>query len=321
LIAATAFADHHVLRFATVAPDGTEWARLSRAFAREVEDETHGEVTVKWYFGGIAGDEADMIARVRRGQLDGVASGGGLCQRLAPTVRVVHLAGLFQSREEALYVLGRLKPRIDQEFAHAGFANLGEAGFGVDIVFSRTPVRSLEDLRRGRFWIWDLDDVYRAELPVMGIHVVPRPLDKALGAYERGEIDGFIGIPAAALAFQWSTRARYFSDLRVGYVLGCLVLAESALDPLPTEAQNAVRGAAGRLMRHMEDMGEQQDAALVHSLFGKQGMRRVEVSKLFRTEFLDAARAARLKLGPSLTTQSLLDDINGWLADYRSDHH
>jgi len=321
LIAATASADHHVLRFATVAPDGTEWARLSRAFAREVEDETHGEVTVKWYFGGIAGDEADMIARVRRGQLDGVASGGGLCQRLAPTVRVVHLVGLFQSREEALYVLGRLKPRIDQEFAHQGFANLGEAGFGVDIVFSRAPVRSLEDLRRGRFWIWDLDDVYRAELPAMGIHVVPRPLDKALGAYERGEIDGFIGIPAAALAFQWSTRARYFSDLRVGYVLGCLVMAESALDPLPTEAQNAVRGAAGRLMRHMEDMGEQQDAALVHSLFEKQGMRRVEVSKLFRTEFLDAARAARLKLGPSLTTQSLLDDINGWLADYRSDHH
>jgi hypothetical protein len=44
------------------------------------------------------------------------------------------------------------------------------------------------------------------------------------------------------------------------------------------------------------------------------------VSKSFRTEFLDAARSARLKLGSSLTTQRLLDDINGWLADYRSDH-
>ncbi|MGZ3405855.1 MAG: hypothetical protein ACXVAN_05380, partial [Polyangia bacterium] len=53
----------HVLRFATIAPDGTEWARLSRNFAREVEQGTDGEVQIKWYFGGIAGDEKEMIAR------------------------------------------------------------------------------------------------------------------------------------------------------------------------------------------------------------------------------------------------------------------
>jgi TRAP-type C4-dicarboxylate transport system substrate-binding protein len=321
LIATLCQADHHVLRFATVAPDGTEWARLSRTFAREVEEETHGELAIKWYFSGIAGDEKEMIARIKRGQLDGVASGGMLCQRLAPTMRAVHIVGLLQSREEALYVLGRLKPRIDDEFEHAGFANLGEAGFGSDIVFSRTPVSTLEDLQRGRYWVWDLDEVYRAELPSIGIKAEPLPVDQALAAFEAGKLDGFIGIPAAALAFQWSARARYYSDLRVGYVLGCLVVAQTAFDPLPMEAQKAVRGAAARLMRHMEDIGEQQDMTLIHSLFEKQGMHRVEVSRSFRSDFLDAARAARLKLGASLTTQSLLDDINGWLADYRSDHH
>ena len=73
-------------------------------------------------------------------------------------------------------------------------------------------------------------------------------------------------------------------------------------------------------MRQMEDMGQRQDDALLGSLFAKQGVHRVEVSQSFRTEFLDAARAARLKLGSSLTTQALLDEINGWLADYRSEH-
>jgi TRAP-type C4-dicarboxylate transport system substrate-binding protein len=310
----------HVLRFATVAPDGSEWARLTRAFGREIEEATHGEVQVKWYFGGIAGNEEEMIARVRRGQLDGVASGGMLCQRLAPTMRVVHIVGLFQSREEALYVLGRLKPRLDKEFAHAGFRNLGEAGFGVDVLFSRTPIRTLDDLRQQRMWIWNLDDVYKLEMPALGLRATPLPLEGALNAFEDGKLDGFIGIPSAALVFQWSTRARYFSDLRVGYVMGCLVVSNGAFDPLPIEAQNAVDAAAGRLMRHMEDMGEQQDEALLKSLFAKQGMHRIEVSQTFRTDFLDAARAARLRLGTSLTTQALLDDINGWLADYRSDH-
>ncbi|HEY1585423.1 MAG TPA: hypothetical protein VGH63_07010, partial [Polyangia bacterium] len=76
----------------------------------------------------------------------------------------------------------------------------------------------------------------------------------------------------------------------------------------------------GRLMRRMEDTGQRQDDALMRSLFAKQGAHRIEVSQNFRSEFLDAARAARLRLGTTLTTQALLDEINGWLADYRSDH-
>jgi TRAP-type transport system periplasmic protein len=310
----------HVLRFATAAPDGTEWARMSRSFAREIEEQTRGDVQIKWYFGGIAGNEAEMIDRMRRGQLDGVASGGMLCQRLAPTMRVVHIVGLFQSREEALYVVGRLKPHVDRELDKAGFTNLGEAGFGTDILFSRTPIRTLDDLKKTRLWTWDLDEVYKLEMPALGMRTARLPLEGALAAYDKGDIDGFIGIPSAALVFQWAARARYFSDLRVGYVMGCLVVTNDAFDPLPLEAQRVVHGAAGRLMRQMEDMGQRQDDALVNSLFAKQGAHRVDVSQSFRTEFLDAARAARHKLGTSLTTQALLDEINGWLADYRSEH-
>ncbi|MCU1283115.1 MAG: TRAP-type C4-dicarboxylate transport system, substrate-binding protein [bacterium] len=260
-----------------------------------------------------------MIARIRRGLLDGVASGGMTCQRLAPTMKVIRIVGLFQSREEALYVLGRLKPRLDKEFARSGFTNLGEAGFGSDLVFSRTPIRSFEELRRARLWVWDVDDVYKAELPALGMRPTPLPIEAALTAFEADQIDGFISVATAALAYQWSTRAHYFTDLRVGYLMGCLVVAQNAFDELPIESQAAVHAAAARMMRHMEDMGERQDGALLTSLFEKQGMHRIEVSRTLRTEFLDAARQARLRLGTTLTTQALLDEINGWLADYRSD--
>ena len=101
-----------VLRIATAAPDGTGWAREIRAFAREVEISTHGKVTVKWYFGGIAGDEVEVADRVQRGQLDGTASGGVLCQRSSPTMRVIGLQGMVQTRDEARHLHGLLRADI-----------------------------------------------------------------------------------------------------------------------------------------------------------------------------------------------------------------
>ena len=68
----------HVVRMATPAPEGTGWAREIHAISREVEAATHDGVKLKWYLGGIAGDELQMGERVRRDQLDGVGSGGML---------------------------------------------------------------------------------------------------------------------------------------------------------------------------------------------------------------------------------------------------
>src|SRR4051794_39797241 len=87
MVACVAQAEPRILRLGTIAPDGTAWAREFNTFAREVETETGKQVKVKWYFGGIAGDESEMLERVRRGQLDGAASGGPLCERLSPSLR------------------------------------------------------------------------------------------------------------------------------------------------------------------------------------------------------------------------------------------
>ena len=49
------------LRIATPAPDGTAWAREAKAFAREVELKTNGGLRMKFYWGGVAGDDVEML--------------------------------------------------------------------------------------------------------------------------------------------------------------------------------------------------------------------------------------------------------------------
>jgi TRAP-type transport system periplasmic protein len=315
-----AAAEPTTLRLATSAPDGTAWARLFKGLARDVAADSNGELAVKWYFGSIAGNEIEMLDRMKRGQLDGVLSGGILCMRLAPTMRVLRLLTLFQSRDEASYVTGRLRPIIDAEFIKSGYQNMGEGGLGSDILFTRTPVRSLAELRKLRVWVWDLDEPMRTQLTALGVPIVPLPVEEASRAYEEHRIDGFLAVPAAALAFQWSAQTKYMSQIRMGFLTGCLIVTNRAFDALPVTARRALQTSTAKLGARIEDLGHTQDDELVNRLFAKQGLATVPVSKPFAAEFFDAARNVRDQLPNGFIATELIHHVVAWLADYRAEH-
>ncbi len=320
LWAAGAQADPVVLRMATAAPPGTAWAREGLAFERDIAELTGGQVRMKWYLGGIAGDELTMLDRIKREQLDGIASAGMACDRLAPTLRALRIVGLFQSRDESAYVSGRLQETLDSEFLKAGFVNLGEMGIGPDVIFSRQPITSMAQLKKTPLWIWDLDDVYRRTLTQMGLTVVPKPLEAAADAYEKHQLDGFFGVPTAALAFQWSAETHYYTDLRPSFLRGCLLMSSRAYDQLPVAGQQAVRQSAAKTIARLEEIGREQDEALLDHLFAKQGLKRVPASEGFRSEFFASAQAARGALGEKLVPAALLERVLALLADYRGLH-
>ncbi len=317
-VAAPAGGDPVKLRMAAIAPDGTAWARELRAFGRDVESHTNGAVVLKWYLGGIAGDELTSLERVRKGQLDGLA-GAIFCERLAPSLWVTRLVGLFNNSAEAKGVLRLLQPKLAHEFEQSGFVDLGVGSFGTEIFFTRTVVRSMADLRKGRFFTWNLDDFWLKELPAMGIHSVPLPVEDAGKAYDDGLVDGFIGVPTAALAYQWSTRAHFFTSLHTAFLPGCLVVARRAFDGLPLAHQQAIRSAAAKFVARFEDLGAAQDEALLGGLFQHQGLVRADPSPELARDFNDAARDVRNRIGAQLVPQALLSQVLSWLADARVD--
>jgi TRAP-type C4-dicarboxylate transport system substrate-binding protein len=304
----------------TVAPAGTEWARITRAIADDLFARTGGQIKTKWYLGGIAGDELQMAERVRKDQLDGIASGGTLCTRLSPSMRVLRIVGLFQTRDESSYVAGRLKPVFDEEFRKAGFVNLGEVGIGPDLIFSRQPIRSMDDLKKSRLWIWDLDDVFRASWPLLGVPVVPTRIDDAWRAYDDNKTDGFVAVPSAALAFQWSAKARYVADLRVSFLRSCVLISTRAVDTLSLDQRNALLQTAGKGILQLEELGRRQDDQLLGGLFAKQGLTKTSVSEGFRADFFAQARGVREQIAARLVPPALLQKVLTLLADFRAEH-
>jgi TRAP-type C4-dicarboxylate transport system substrate-binding protein len=320
VLASAAHADPQVLRIATVAPDGTAWARDLKAFGHDVEQATQGRLRIKMIFGGIAGDEDELRGRMQRGQLDGAASGGLLCAELAPSMNVMGVFGVLQERREAMFVVSKLKTVMDAEMAQHGFTNLGMVGMGSIMVFSRNPVRTMAEMRSQKLWVWSAaNESWRAQWGVLGFKTVPLPLPQGGRAYQEGRIDGFLTTPTAALAYQWSAATKYLSTLHVGFLTGCLVLANRALDPLPMDMQKAIRDAAAVLQQRFEESGRSADEALLGGLFQKQGITVIPASDSFRAEYLEAARYMRDKVDEKAVPHELLTRVLAWLADFRAE--
>jgi TRAP-type transport system periplasmic protein len=320
-LAGNAVADEPVVvRMATVAPEGSAWANLLRNWGRELETVSHGAMRARWYFGGVTGDELETFDGIQKGHLDGIASGGMICERLAPSMKVQGLAGVFQSREEAQYVMERLRPTLEDETRRAGFELLIATGLGPEVLFTRTPVRTMAELRKMRLWRWSADDPGITMSHEMGLTIVPTDLDAAGKAYDEHRIDGFIAIPTAALAFQWSTQARYITDLRPGYLTGCVLIAHRALDRLTVEQQKQLRATFAKYDSLFQEMGRRQDEALLGGLFEKQGLKPIPPSEGFRSEFFEAARTARERAATRFVSRATLDRVLKWLADYRAEH-
>jgi TRAP-type C4-dicarboxylate transport system substrate-binding protein len=318
LIESLAAADPVTLRFASVAPEGSAWARAFLAFARDAEILSRGQLKVRWVLGGVAGDETVVPERMRRGQLDGEAA-AITCADMMPSLRVLRVVGLVRRREEAHAIVNQLRPTLEAEARKSGYTLLAVTWLGSDLAFTRKPVRSLDDLRKQRLWFWNLDPVWTTELKMLGLDVVPLGVEEAGKAYDEGRIDGFLAVPTAALVYQWSARTRYYSDLTISALASCVVTPTSVYESLPIESQHALRDACTKAQLYFENTSAAQEDALLGGLFAKQGTQPVAASPEFRAAFLEVARATREKLPESVVPKALITRALGWLSDFRAE--
>lgn len=322
LVAAPAHAGgpRHTLRLATVAPQGSSWAHEIDVIVDAVARASHGELQLKIYYGGAAGNEIEVSQRIARGQLDGSISGGWLCREVMPSMRVLGLVGVFQNRDEATYVITALGPTLDSEAAAAGFSLLGTAGVGSVVIFSRDPITSMEQLRRSRLWRWEGEQVELQHGAEMGLNAVKSSLEDAARAYQNRRVDGFYAVPMAALAFQWSSQVRHVTDLKTGFLQGCVLVKRSSIDALPVAYRELLRSQLARLSIRFDEVGKRDEDKLLGGVFERRGLKPVPASAKFRAEFFDASRLARERLGDRLVPKELLTRALELLADYRAEH-
>lgn len=238
LCAFTARADEpYVLKFATLAPAGSTWMNVIAEWAGKVEKESQGRLKFKFYPGGVMGDEPDLIRKIRFGQIHGAAMTGHGIGSLYSPARVLEIPFLFRNYEEVDYVRAQMMPEIRAGFRKNDYELLGWMEVGFVRFFSRTPIHSMDDLKKHRIWQWQGDPLSAAFFTASNIAPVPLPITEVFTSLSTGLIDTVIAPPLGAIALQWFTKTPYMTEVPMADGIGGLVVSGKFFNRLPKDLQ------------------------------------------------------------------------------------
>jgi len=294
-------------KIATLAPEGTTWMKVMQEMADEVKKSTAGEVDLRFYAGGVMGDEGDVIRKMRFGQLHGGGFTGRGLGEINSEERVLELPMLFDNYKEVDCVLAKLTGRLASGFEKNGFVHLGWAEAGFVYAFTNKPIRRSADMKGVKMWMWEGDPLAKALCEAN--HIVPVPLDlpNVFTSMQTGLIDAVYSTPYAIVSLQWHTRIKYMVPLKLTYASGALLVSKKQFDALSAEQQRILRETVARHLKHLTELTRKEnDEAL--GVLKKAGVETVELESANERSAIEKASVSVYdKLVGALYPRELLE--------------
>jgi TRAP-type C4-dicarboxylate transport system substrate-binding protein len=303
-----------------VAPDGSRWMQQMRAGAEEVGVRTAGRVAIKFYPGGVMGNDAQVLRKIRIGQLQGGAfTAGGLGERYG-ALNLYGIPLLFRSLDEIDAVRGVLDPELAAGLERSGFVTFGfiEGGFANPL--ANEPIRTVDDMRRKKVWVPEGDPISFMAMEALGLSPAVLPVTDVLVGLQTGLIDIAFASPVAALVLQWHTKVKYITDLPISYSMGIFAIEKSAYAALSTEDQRIVREVMGRYIGDL-DREARDDNRRAAEVLARSGLQTVTVDDADVAEWRGTLESIhpQLRARPDIDA-AMFDRLLGLLADYRRAH-
>ncbi|MAZ46963.1 MAG: ABC transporter substrate-binding protein [Halobacteriovoraceae bacterium] len=235
------------LKLATLVPKGTSWAKTLKEMSDEIKKQTDGKVKFQIYYGGVQGDEPDVLRKTRVGQLHGGIFTGKTLGDISSDVRAIELPfNFYHDEKKAMKVLDANTPYFNQKLKENGFINLGFYGIGKVYVVSTKKIQNIEQMKGTKMWAWEGDKVIQAMMESLGLVSVPLALPDVMSSLSTGMVESAYAPPLAILALQWQSKVKYLIDFPTAYTIGSLLIAEKRWSKVKPEHQKIVREIASK---------------------------------------------------------------------------
>jgi len=273
------------IKIATLVPNQSQWMQDMRAAGKVIEERTDGRVRLKFYGGGTQGNEEKVLKKIKIGQLHGGT--------FTPTDFMDQYSGAslygipfaFKSWEEMRYVRSQMDEELEAGFEDLNFVTFGFVG-SFSIVLSNVPIASHADMKGKKVWLPNGDEVSYEAMKRLQLSPVALPVTDVLTGLQTGLLDIAAIPPEVAVALQWHTRIKYFTDMPVAYAMSFLAIDKRTFDRLSTDDQVIVREVLEAVYRNIDSNAalESKNAMLALT---KIGIKEVEPAEGQFAELLE----------------------------------
>jgi TRAP-type transport system periplasmic protein len=240
------------IKMGSLAPVGSPWELGARKLAAEWERISGGTVTLKIYAGGVAGDEPDMVRKIRIGTLNAALITVTGLQGIFNGVKTLSYPLLLQSDDELTYVLDKMKPFFDAELSKRGFKPVMWSPSGWVYFFSRAPVVTPNDLRRQKLWVWSGDPDEIQAYQSAGFQTVTIAATDLMTSLQGGMVDALVTSPLVAASSQWFGIAGNMTAMKLAPLWGAAIVSMKSWSQVPADLQPRLLEAAEKIARTLE---------------------------------------------------------------------
>lgn len=298
------------IKLAVLVPEGTTWGNSLKRLSKEVETFTNGEVKFRIYYGGVSGDEPDVLRKIHIGQMNGGIFTGKTLGDIYGDVRAMEVPFTFyDNQKKASATLEKLAPEFNQGLKSKGFINLGFYDIGQVYVVTTKKVSNLNELKGIKIWSWEGDPLVGAMIESLELVSVPLALPDVLSSLSTGIINAAYAPPMAILALQWHSKVKYLIDFPTAFSIGALLVSEKTWNKIKPEHQAKILEISKKYVK------EANEKSIVESEEARNQMKKAGIEFIsFPQEDYKRASSVREtvinKLKGKLLSPKIINELN-----------
>ena len=262
---AVAGPDQIIIKLATLAPGGSAWHEILKEMGDRWRAASDGQVVLRIYPNGVAGEEGDILAHMKSGQLQaGSLSLAGL-SRISSYVYVLAIPMAMQSWDDLARVRRVMQPRLEEVFEENGYVLLNWGDIGWVRFFLPNSDASFEAVKRHRFVAWSDDstvDLWKES----GFQNTYVDLGDVLPALLEGRVNAVGTTPLFMLANRWYPQAPYMVEMPWTPLVGATLVDRDAWESIPANLRPELMSIAQEAGAKMQAEIRRMEADAINAM-------------------------------------------------------
>jgi len=284
--------------------------------SQEWKEISDGQIEVRIYPGGVAGDDQDMVRKMRIGQLQGAALTGQGLATISQDQTIFQMPMLLRSDEELDYVRGKLSKKMEMDLEEKGFKVLYWSEVGWVYLFSNQPVAEPSDLRPLKIWVWAGDASWANALKDAGYKPVPLPATEIHTALSSGLVDAFSTTPVAALSYQWFGQAKNMMAMKWAPLTAAVVISVKSWQKIPDDIRPSILKAAVKAGESAKNQIRKLEDDAIQTM-QNLGLKVNNVNASQQVLWVNEIKETYPKLVGASIPEEIYNEVNTLLKNYR----